>query len=201
MAVHQTQKLWTAGGVVAVALIALLGWLMFISPANSQTSAANAQKNTVQLQNDALQARLNALAVQNKHLATFEAALTQAHAALPSSDGLANFLRELQTLGNSTLVKVTNVSVSNPLPATGNAAATPTTGATTPTGIYEIPITVQASGSEQYLNQFLNQLQEVQPRAVLITQASLGAGTQSTNVATGQNTLQLTMNAFVDPAN
>jgi hypothetical protein len=46
------------------------------------------------------------------------------------------------------------------------------------------------------LNEFLNQLQTVQPRAVLITAVTEAAGTASG----ATTTLNLTMQAFVQPA-
>ena len=205
-----TQKLWTLCGVAVVLLIAVVGWLMFISPANDQISKAQSQNSDVQTHNAVLQARLNQLADESKHLATYENSLAKAQAALPASDGLANFLRELQNLGSSTLVTVTQLAVNAPVAAQSAAptspSATPSTAAagasTTPmASAYSIPIVITATGTVPHLNQFLDQLQEVQPRAVLITQASLGTGPQSTVVGStaAQTTLQLTMNAFVAP--
>jgi len=55
---------------------------------------------------------------------------------------------------------------------------------------------VVVAGSPDQLGAFLDQLQSVQPRAVLISQATLSqpAATSGTN---GRSQLQLTMNAFV----
>jgi Tfp pilus assembly protein PilO len=62
--------------------------------------------------------------------------------------------------------------------------------------ISELPITMTVAGSADHLSAFLNRLQAMQPRALLITTASL-AGDGSTS---GKMTLSLGMKAFVAPA-
>jgi hypothetical protein len=68
--------------------------------------------------------------------------------------------------------------------------------------VYALPITATVNGSVQALNEFLTQLQAVQPRAVLITQlvetvAGKGAGRPAKG--SGLPSIALTMYAFVAP--
>jgi hypothetical protein len=92
-------------------------------------------------------------------------------------------------------------------PAPGGATSTApggatNTGATNPMQIYALPITADVSGSPAALGRFLDQLQRVQPRAVLITQLTEKAATSAQNghAVGGSTSLTLSMQAFVAPA-
>jgi hypothetical protein len=63
--------------------------------------------------------------------------------------------------------------------------------------VYALSIAATVSGSPAQLDQFLTQLQTVQPRAVLISQLTEGSGTATGKP--GTTSLQLTMQAFVAP--
>jgi hypothetical protein len=66
--------------------------------------------------------------------------------------------------------------------------------------VYALPLTAQVSGTTSHLSDFLDQLQRVQPRAVLITQLQLAPSVVTSGAnASGPVTLQLTMRVFVAP--
>ena len=188
MTIGRTDKIWVGVGIVGTIGLILLAWNFFISPQTSQTSDLNSQTAAAQQQNTVLENKLSTLRAQNKNLAQYEATLTQDQAALPSASGLPDFLRELQAVGASTQVNVSSLNVGAP------AAST-----TVPAGVYSIAITLNASGAPNQLEAFLDQLQSVQPRAVLISQAVLQSGAGATAVA-GSATLGLTLSTFVAPA-
>jgi Tfp pilus assembly protein PilO len=215
----QVERLWlVAGGLVAFVML-LIGYFFFISPQRSSTSEVNQQTATAQQQNAVLQARLDALREQNKNLNKYKAQLAAAQQALPSTSGTSDFLRTLQSLGAATLTDVTQLTVGQPVDVTPVAAAQPTASgaaattaaaptqsaapaapvATTP-GLYALPITASVSGSAPALSKFLDQLQAVQPRAVLISSITMTAGTTDQNQSADSYTLQLTMQAFVAPS-
>jgi cell division protein FtsB len=222
----QTERLWLIGGGLIAFVLLLVGYFFFISPQRSQTSAVDSQVATAQQQNAQLQARLNALRQQNKNLPKYQADLAQARLALPATTGVPDFLRSLQALGNATNTTVTSATFSQPAAATPAAAPTASTDATasaSPTdatgsdttasgavgsqpasavsSVYSISIGATVSGSTANLDNFLEQLQVVQPRAVLITQISeSSASVAAGGPASGGTTLQLTMQAFVSPA-
>lgn len=128
------------------------------------------------------------------------------------------------TFGNITdaqTVNVTGTSVSTDTTSTdttgtsstdttaANNAALDTTTTTTPTtstatttgGVLAIPITLQVTGAVSQLDQFLTSLQNAQPRAVLITQiAEVTSPSSSGKSGSAMTSLQLTMQAFVDPS-
>lgn len=208
------EKLWlTVGGIAALVLL-LVGWFFFIGPQRSKTSDVRGQISSAQLQYSTLQSKIAALRAQSADIGKYKAELAAARKALPSTDGVPAFLRTLQALGNATMTDVSTITVgapaaevspATPTPDTADTASTspsPTDSATTSTtapstGVYSMAITAQVSGSASALGKFLDQLQSVQPRAVLITQVTESAGGSAGG---GKGTsLQLSMQAFVDP--
>jgi hypothetical protein len=213
----QKERLWMiAGGLIAF-LMCLIGYFFFISPQRSSTSSVNAQVSDANQKNAALQARINALQEQSKNLARYQAQLAQARLALPAESGIPDFLRTLQSLGSATLTDVTTLTVGQPGPVTAapaqpTSAASPTSTATsaptstatsnaiTAPAVFSMAISATVTGSPTALDKFLDQLQNVQPRAVLITNiAENDASTTGAVHGTGQATLSLTMQAFVSP--
>lgn len=208
------EKLWLTVGGIAALLLLLVGWFFFIGPQRSKTSDVRSQISSAQLEYTTLQSKLAALRAQSANIGKYKAELAAARQALPSSDGIPAFLRTLQALGNATMTQVSTVTVGAPAavvppaPTTeaptdtsSSAAPSPTDSATTSTttpssGIYSMPITAQVTGATSALAKFLEQLQSVQPRAILITQITESAGSASGGKGTS---LQLSMQAFVDP--
>jgi Tfp pilus assembly protein PilO len=216
----QTERLWMiAGGIVAAALI-VIGYLAFISPQQSKTDAVDTQVAAAQSRNDALQARVDALKSQSRNLERYKAAAAQARLALPDASGLSDFLRTLQTIGNQTNTDLASLTVGAPKEVTsvasGAAAATTSAGTATPAPatpapaaaaaanapqVYALPITASVQGSVNSLNDFLTQLQSVQPRAVLVSQIAetVGGASSGGTKTSGTTSISLTMYAFVAP--
>ena len=204
------ERLWLLGGAFVAAFIVLLGYLFFISPQRSKTSDVNGQRTAAEQTNTALQARIKSLEQETKNLATYQAQVTRAQLALPSTSGLPDFLRTLQSIGNATLANVSALTVGPPTDVTlatsgapaAAASGTPaksaggTQAAASGPHVFALPLTASVSGTSAQLDQFLTQLQTVQPRAVLISQLTENAGA-TTGKAGG--TLELTMQAFVAP--
>jgi Tfp pilus assembly protein PilO len=212
------ERLWLLGGGVCAFVMVLIGYFFLISPQRDSTSTVNSQVAAARDQTSLLQNRINALAKQNQDLSRYTADLAQAQLALPSTSGLPDFLRTLQSIGNASLADVTSLTVGPPTDVTSVAGGTPpvaasetgTAGPAThavPAGprVYALSITAQVSGSTTQLGEFLDQLQSVQPRAVLIGQITIGSGspgaTSGSRVSANRvTTMQLTMQAFVAPA-
>jgi len=218
----QLERVWIVGASIVSVVVMLIGYMFFISPQRDQTSQVGQQVSQARQQNTSLNQRIAAMAAQNKNLATYQKALDAARLALPATSGLPDFLRTLQAIGNATLTNVTDLSVSPPAPVSAPTAAqpsAPTTATSTASAapnsslgsappapaLYTLSITAIISGTTAHLDEFLRQLQSVQPRAVLISglvETSNTAGTSSgaqASAANGQTSLQLTMSAFVAP--
>ena len=212
------ERLWLLGGGVCAFVMVLIGYFFLISPQRDSTSTVNSQVAAARDQTSLLQNRIDALGRQNQDLSRYTADLAQAQLALPSTSGLPDFLRTLQSIGNASLADVTSLTVGPPTDVTSVAGGTPpvaasetgTAGPAThaaPVGprVYALSITAQVSGSTTQLGEFLDQLQSVQPRAVLIGQITIGSGspgaTSGSRVSANRvTTMQLTMQAFVAPA-
>lgn len=210
----QMEKFWLFGALIVGLLLLLISYTMFISPQNSKTASANAQVASAQAANLRLEGRIAALRSQSKDVAKYQADVRAAELALPTTSGLPDFLRTLQSIGNATLTTVSSLTVGAPSDVTSVASGSaPGTTAHTAAKagpalggvrIYALPITAQITGSSGALDAFLTQLQTVQPRAVLISQltesaASKATGTNAASAPTG-SALQLTMQAFVAPS-
>lgn len=211
------ERMWLIGGGVLAAVLFLVGYLFFIAPQRAQTGDVNSKSDSVRTHNATLSARLDALRTQYKDLPRYQAQLAAARSALPATSGVPDFVRSLQSLGNATLTQVSSLTVGQPTtiaPPAAAAGSTPSAGAgstpsagaaSTPSaptsaipGVYSLAITAQVIGSPAALNKFLEQLQNVQPRAVLITQITEGSSASAAGPSTG-TVLQLTMFAFVAP--
>ena len=213
----QVERLWlVAGGLIAFIML-LVGYFFFISPQRSNTSDVQGQTATVRQQNAELQARLDALREQNKNLGKYQAELKAAEEALPSTSDTSDFVRTLESLGAATLTDVTELTVGQPVAVTPATVSQPTASASAPAaaptgtaapaapaaaapGVYALPIMATVSGSANALSKFLDQLQAVQPRAVLISSISMSAGAANAGQPGDAYTLQLTLKAFVAPA-
>ena len=214
----QTQRLWLLVGGIAAVVILLAGWFLFISPQRSNTNSVNGQVHAAQDKNAMLQARISQLKAQNANLPQYLAEVKQAKLALPDSSGLSDFLRTLQSIGSATQTTVTTLTVGSPTninsttvttttksaaPAANNTANNTANSAAASNGglgpIYQLPITLSVTGAANQLDDFLSQLQSVQPRAVLITQLTEGGGAALAGHP-GNQTLGLTMQAFVAPS-
>lgn len=225
----QAERLWLLGGGLAGFVLLLVGYVLFISPQRSQTSDARSSLSSVNTQNSVLESHITTLREQSKNMASIKTQLAAAQSALPSSSGVPSFIRMLQALGGSTHAHVTSLTVGSPtdVSALANGAqtnATPTATAApasststtavapgaaaiaTGPSVFALSLSAQVSGSDSALNQFLDQLHSVQPRAVLITQISessagaTGAGATGAGASAAGTTMQLTMQVFVAPS-
>ena len=194
-------KLWLAAGVIAVGLIMLVGYTMVISPQNGRTSAAQSSLNEAKAREQVLRGRLTQLANESANLPKYQAELAAARAALPSDEGMADFLREMQVVSGSTQTTVQSIQVG----AVSGVGVVP--NSTLPAGkqpaptTYKVQVTVSVTGTVPALLSFLYQVQEVQPRAVLVTSVVIGASANTTASVggAGAQNLTITMDAFVAP--
>lgn len=183
MGAKHADRLWMFGGIAGAVLLLVIGWFLAISPMNAEADSLRAEAEDTQTQLITLRRRLSELQEQNAKLDTYRTALKANQQALPTHSGVPDFLRELQASGDTVDVHVPTLSVSQP-----------ETSKTTPT-IYELPITLGATGRTDDLRRFLDQLQLVQPRALLIESASLTDGEK------GEKSLSIKLRAFVTKDN
>jgi Tfp pilus assembly protein PilO len=178
---------WEIGGVLGVVVMLAIGWFFFIGPTNEETSSLHGRDDAAQTRLLTLQHRLVELRQQNGKLEQYRAQLARDREALPTTSALTDFLRQLQAAGATTGVSVNGLTIGNPTQVT---AAT--------TVIYALPMTLVAVGSSAQLSAFLDQVQQVQPRAVLIMSVNAVPDARSESLA-GAVTLTMSMQAFMAP--
>jgi Tfp pilus assembly protein PilO len=183
----RTGRIWPIGGVLGAAALLAIGWFFFIGPQNDQTGRLQDQADAARLRLSSLQHRLAELRLQNGDLPRYRAQLALDRQALPQTSGLPDFLRELHAAADGRGVAVSGLVVGTAGTVAGSA-----------TPVYALPVTLTAVGTTATLNPFLDQLQRVQPRAVLVN--TVNTVTNTTAAQAGTVTLTLTMQVFVAPA-
>lgn len=192
------ERAWLTGGLVAAALMVIAGLAIFIGPQHEKTSSVDSQIAAAELQNGQLQSRINVLSRDMKNLDTYKANLAEAQLALPSTSGLPDFIRTLQSIAQSTSTNVTNYKADNPIDVSKVPGASGVKVGNTP--VYALPLSAQISGTVEHLHEFLRQLQQVQPRAVLISQITENVvAADGWTAKAGDSLLTVTMQAFVAP--
>jgi len=181
MPTRHTDKLWTAGGVLGAAILLSLGWFLFVGPQYAEAKGLNDRVVQAQVRLVSLQRKLADLKQQNQDLPQYKAQLDRARAALPATASTSDFLRELQVAGEAASVSVTGLTIGARSDVVGTRGA-----------VYMLPIALTVEGKVAGLEGFLNELQQVQPRAVLIRSANL------TSDATGI-ALTVNLHIFVAP--
>jgi len=178
---RHVDRIWIFAGAAVIVVLAAAGWFLLISPKYTEAADIRAQADTTRTQQLTLKRKLSELQKQSTQLAEFQAVLKKNQQALPSGSGVPDFLRQLQSSGDSADVIVSNVTVAPPTLVTDS------------TTVYEVAMTMNADGTPDQLGAFLVRLQDVQPRAVLIGSANLV--TQDAGAAT----LNLMLKAYIAP--
>jgi Tfp pilus assembly protein PilO len=186
------ERVWIGGSVLGAVLVAALAWMFVISPEFSHASSLNDQTSSAQQQNSLLQIKTNKLRKQSQNLPQLTQQLAQARAGLPSASGLTDFTRQVSALATSQDVTLSQVTVGAAKSASGNPAAAG--------GLYAIAITLTTAGEVHHLEAFINNLQYVGNRRVLISSVQLAPSANAKTVSISQAasaTIQLAV--FVAP--
>jgi type IV pilus assembly protein PilO len=172
MGIRRTDRLWMLGGLAGIIVIVVAAYLLAIKPINADREDKQGQVEDQELALVTLKHDLADLKTKAKDLPTYTAQLDAKKAAMPESYDVPNYLRALQTSGTAVSVTVSGVSVGAPAKSTGAA------------DVVSVAITLTATGTPANLSRFLNRLQNVQSRAVLINSVSLGAAaSESTDIS------------------
>jgi hypothetical protein len=178
-------RLWTIGGLAAIAVVALAGWFLGISPIVAQASAANDQVASLNSANAANVSKLASLKAQYSNLGPLNTTLSSLRQSIPTDADMSAFITEINSLSSKYGVVLTTVTVNDATvfaaptpvtPVTPNAdgstptptptpTATPTTADTTTaaapaaTGLAVVPVVVNVDGSFENVVKFLGDLQ------------------------------------------
>src|SRR4051794_18624378 len=181
---HRIDRIWLLGGVVVVVLLAAASWFLVIHPRYAEAAAIRNQVGDGNVQLTRLRHQLADLDAQQRKQAALLAKLKDNQAALPPSNDMTEFVRQLQASSIAVNVDVTTVTLGTPV----KSESQPT--------VMEVPITLTVNGTPANVSRFLLRLQSVQARAVLISSVGLSAGSTSTGAAASDQTASLTLTAF-----
>jgi Tfp pilus assembly protein PilO len=180
-------RLWLLAGALAAVAMVAAAWFGAIGPQYAQASSQRADAAAQDQRAGALRSRIDELRRENANLTVRRAELADARAALPTDSGIPDLLRELQKLGDRTGVSISGLTV---------GVASETTAGTVKA--YSLPLTMTATGTTATLHLFVDQLQHVQPRAVLINSANVVLS-DPTGTSAGPAVLTVTCQVFVAP--
>lgn len=177
---RRTDRIWLFGGLLVIVGMIVASWFLAISPKLQEAEDVQGQADDMSVRLVALKREVAELKTKAAKEASYRADHDKYRAALPKGWSQSAFLRQLQASGTSVNVEVSGMTAGEP----AKSPADP--------GVVELPITLTAEGTTTDLSRFLDRLQNVQPRAVLITSANLSID--------GDNPqLNLTLNAFLSP--
>lgn len=181
---------WLLVAAAGSALLLALGWWFLVSPERATAADRLNQVANAQAQSAALRSNLRSLDNDNAQLDKYKSQLAELKQAMPDGPASAQFVSDMQTLGQGASVAITSISITPP--STGATSST-----TTSTGVTELPITVAASGSTAKLEAFLAKLQSAEARALLITQVTETApATTGSSTTKTPPTVSIQMTAF-----
>jgi Tfp pilus assembly protein PilO len=178
-----TDRFWMIGGALGVAALLAVGWFGFIGPQLDQATGLRGEAAKAHTQMTALEGGLVELRKQYRDLPRYQAELAVDRQALPTTAASSDFLRVLQSLGDRTGAEITGITVATPADVVGN------------TKVRTLPIIITAAGTSQQLTDLLDQMQQEQPRAVLINTADLAVTDPTGESDTG--TLSVNLDAFI----
>jgi Tfp pilus assembly protein PilO len=179
MGIRRTDRLWMLGGFFGIVVIVVAAYFLAIKPIYTDKAEKESQVGDQQLALVTLRTQLSRLKAEAKKQATFSAQLDAKTAALPDSYDMPDYLRALQTSGTAVAVTVSGISVGAPAVAAGV------------TDVVSIPINLTATGEPANLTKFIDRLQDVQARAVLVTSLNMSGDETST-----ESSATLTVAAF-----
>jgi Tfp pilus assembly protein PilO len=182
MGSRHADKIWAIGGVVGAAALLAVAWFFFVGPKYQETASLNDQVVQAELRLTAAQRTLSDLREQNEKLPQYQEELERLHRALPATPESSDLLRQLQDASETAGVSVTGVSI-------GARAEVPGAGG----AVYALPVGLTVEGKDARLESFLTQLQQVQPRAVLVKSANTSVDNA------GPMTLTVSLKVFVAP--
>lgn len=181
MTTRRIDQLWLFGGMALALLLVIGGYFLLIGPQYSARDTIQNDTADTVLQLAKEQKKLNELKSQLTMVDDYKTDLAAAQKALPygkTTNQIPEFLKELQALG-----------VRYDVDVSGYGASAPQELKDTPS-VSELPITLNIEGEIDKITSFVKQLQNEQPRSVLIKSANYGASTEEWS-------LSLTLTAFI----
>lgn len=126
-------RAWLVLSIFGALLIALLGWMLLISPQLSNASTLQQETADAQQQTATLRAKQAALEKQREELPAMEAELAALYEKLPTEAGVDTLIGQIDQISRANGITVVEFTVDPPVPVAlpeAAAAAVPTPAAT-----------------------------------------------------------------------
>ncbi|SDK29092.1 Tfp pilus assembly protein PilO [Cryobacterium psychrotolerans] len=145
-------RLWVLGAVLLIGIVAVLGWMLGISPKLSEAREAKAQQETVETQNTDLEAQLVTLKEQFESIDDLRDELAGLRESVPSGPDMPAFVGQLGTMAEKHRVALTQITVSDaqpyvPVVAAPAAEVAPADGAATGDAAAAAPVDAAATAA------------------------------------------------------
>jgi Tfp pilus assembly protein PilO len=205
---------WSALAVVLVAAIFAVSWFLLISPKRGEAADLRDKTVTRQEANARLQQQLQVLQAQQQDLPKQRAILAKLRTQIPDNPALPSLVRDLTAAGRKVGVSLDTLAPALPTAVVAAAPEVPvttdtSTGATNsgaaagaaapaaPTStLFQVPLTLNVTGSYFELEQFLNKLEGLK-RSLLVSGFTIEPATDSEEGGTGDLTVVINGRVFL----
>ena len=109
-------RMWVLGAVLLIGVVAVLGWMLGISPNLSEARAAKAEQATVEAQNTEFEAQLATLKTQFESISDLRAELSDLRESVPNGPDLPAFVGQLGDIADEHRVTLSQITVSDAQP-------------------------------------------------------------------------------------
>ncbi|MDQ1643653.1 MAG: hypothetical protein QOJ90_3004 [Actinomycetota bacterium] len=215
-----TRKWSLLTGVLIVAILAA-SWFLLIAPKRAKAASIKTQTATQEDANTRLKDKISQLMAQQQDLPRQVARLAQIRGQIPDNPALPTLIRDLSTAAKKSGLSLDSLAPAEPTAVTDvvvPVAVAPTTAATgstttgsTPTDstptvaapavpaptLFQVPVTLNATGSYFEVEQFVNKLEGLK-RSFLVTGFSLKPAASA--VSSNELQISITARVFLSPA-
>jgi type IV pilus assembly protein PilO len=197
---------WSLLALLLVVAIFAAGWFLLISPKRGEAAELRGRTASQDEANSRLEQKIQVLMAQQEDLPRKRAQLAVIRTRIPDNPALPTLVRELTAASQKVGASIVTLAPALPVAAAPAAQApVATTDGTTGTApaapaaaaLYQVPLTVDVSGSYFELEQFVNKLEGLK-RAFLVTGFTLGAD-EGEEAVPGELKLSLQGRVFLSP--
>jgi Tfp pilus assembly protein PilO len=203
---------WSLLAAVLVVAILAAGWFLLVSPKRSEASDLRAQTASQEKANQMLEVKIQELQAMQVELPQQRARLATIQKRIPSNPALPSLIRDLTDAGRKAGVSLDTLSPALPVAAVstepaavapvtttedgGEKAAAPEPAAPVAT-LFQVPLTLNVTGSYFELEQFINKLEGLK-RSFLVTGFTVGEPSSDSAIE-GDLSLALQGRVFMSP--
>ena len=199
---------WSLLAAVLVLAILAAGWFLLIAPKRSEAAGLRERTASQVDANARLLQQLAVLKAQQAELPQQRAKLAVMRTQIPDNPALPRLVRDLTSAGRKVGVSIETMAPAVPVAVVAPVGTPGAAPATAAPALYQVPLTLNVSGSYFELEQFVNKLEGLK-RSFLLTGFTLTPSNAATTTdgssteggpAPGDLTLALQGRVYLAPA-